>query len=141
MPTPIWANPEKIGVLILDGDVSLYVDSGPEYEAAVAIGPRPYAGPLPETPPDPLAQIKSLEAERAAMAVSRFQAMASLLDAGLLSQVNTALADAGPLAQLAWAEATEFRRNSPTIAGLASGLGLTDTQVDDLFRAAALITA
>ena len=78
---------------------------------------------------------------RAAMAVSRFQAMASLLDAGLLSQVNTALADAGPLAQLAWAEATEFRRNSPTIAGLASGLGLTDTQVDDLFRAAALITA
>lgn len=78
---------------------------------------------------------------RAAMTVSRFQAMAALLDADLLSQVNVALADAGPLAQLAWAEATEFRRNSPTIAGLASGLGLTDTQVDDLFRAAALITA
>ena len=78
---------------------------------------------------------------RASMTVSRFQAMAALLDAGLLSQVNAALADAGPLAQLAWAEATEFHRNSPTIAGLASGLGLTDTQVDDLFRAAALITA
>ena len=79
--------------------------------------------------------------ERASMTVSRFQAMAALLDAGLLSQVNAALADAGPLAQLAWAEATEFRRNSPTIAGLAAGLGLTDTQVDDLFRAAALIIA
>ena len=78
---------------------------------------------------------------RAAMTVSRFQAMAALLDADLLSQVNVALADAGPLAQLAWAEATEFRRNSTTISGLASGLGLTDTQVDDLFRAAALITA
>lgn len=81
------------------------------------------------------------EAWRDTAVVSRFQAMAALLDAGLLSQVNTALADAGPLAQLAWAEATEFRRNSPTIAGLAAGLGLTDTQVDDLFRAAALITA
>lgn len=78
---------------------------------------------------------------RAAMTVSRFQAIAVLLNAGLLSQVNAALADAGPLAQLAWAEATEFRRNSPTIAGLSAGLGLTDTQVDDLFRAAALIIA
>jgi len=85
--------------------------------------------------------IDPLISERAAMTVSRFQAMAALLNAGLLSQVNVALADAGPLAQLAWAEATEFRRNSPTIAGLSAGLGLTDTQVDDLFRAAALITA
>lgn len=85
--------------------------------------------------------IDPLIAERAAMTVSRFQAMAALLNAGLLSQVNAALADAGPLAQLAWAEATEFRRNSPTIAGLSAGLGLTDTQVDDLFRAAALINA
>ena len=93
---------------------------------------KPYTAPAL---PDPL------EAERAAMTVSRFQAMAALLNAGLLSQVNAALADAGPLAQLAWAEATEFRRNSTTISGLASGLGLTDTQVDDLFRAAALITA
>lgn len=82
-----------------------------------------------------------LAAWRATAVVSRFQAMAALLDAGLLSQVNTALAGAGPLAQLAWAEATEFRRNSPTIAGLALGLKLTETQVDDLFRAAALITA
>ncbi len=82
-----------------------------------------------------------LASERARMVVSRFQAMAALMDAGLLSSVNTALAGAGPLAQLAWAEATEFRRNSPTIAGLAAGLGLSDTQVDDLFRAAALITA
>jgi len=85
--------------------------------------------------PDPLI------AERAAMRVSRFQAMAALLDAGLLSKVNTALADAGPLAQLAWAEATEFHRNSPTIAGLADGMGLTESQLDYLFRAAKFIEA
>ena len=97
---------------------------------------KPHATPYIGPPlPDPII------AEREAMVASRFQAMAALMDAGLLSQVNVALADAVPLAQLAWAEATEFRRNSPTIAGLASGLGLTDTEVDDLFRAAALITA
>jgi len=105
--------------------------AGDVFEAA-----KPTAAPYVAPPmPDPII------AERAAMTVSRFQALAALLNAGLLSQVNAALADAGPLAQLAWAEATEFRRNSPTIAGLAVGLGLNDTQVDDLFRAAALITA
>ncbi len=93
---------------------------------------KPYVDPPPIDP---------IIAERSTMIVSRFQAMAALLDADLLSKVNAALADAGPLAQLAWAEATEFHRNSPTIAGLSAGLGLTDAQVDDLFRAAALITA
>lgn len=97
--------------------------------AAKAMKPAKYIAPDP------------LIAERAAMRVSRFQAMAALLDAGLLSKVNTALDDAGQLAQLAWAEATEFHRNSPTIAGLAAGLGLTEAQVDDLFRAAAKIIA
>ena len=107
-------------------------NEGEVFDLAKQIGPAPYIAPAL---PDPII------AERAAMTVSRFQALAALLNAGLLSQVNAALADAGPLAQLAWAEATEFRRNSPTIAGLSAGLGLTDAQVDALFRAAALITA
>jgi hypothetical protein len=84
---------------------------------------------------------EQLTAERAGMAVSRFQAKAALLGAGLLDQVNTALADADPVAQLAWAEAVEFRRTSPTILGLAATIGLTGEQLDDLFRAAAGIEA
>ena len=115
-----------------DSTQILYERGMEEWDAVLATSPAPYVAPAL---PDPII------AERASMTVSRFQAMAALLNAGLLSQVNAALADASPLAQLAWAEATEFRRNSTTIAGLASGLGLTDTQVDDLFRAAALITA
>ena len=86
-----------------------------------------------EAKPDELPRI---DVERSRMIASRFQAMAALMDAGLLSSVNTALAAAGPLAQLAWAEATEFRRASPTIAAIAAGLDLTPEQVDDLFRAA-----
>ena len=85
--------------------------------------------------------VDPLIAERASMTVSRFQALAALLNAGLLSQVNVALANAGPLAQLTWTKTTKFRHNSPTIASLSTGLDLTNTQVDDLFRTTALITA
>lgn len=78
---------------------------------------------------------------REAMVVSRFQARAALLGAGLLAQVEAAVAAADPVTQMAWADAIEFRRNSPTIAALSSAIGLTDTQLDDLFNAAAQIHA
>ena len=87
-----------------------------------------YVAPPPPPPPVP-------------DVVSRFQAKAALSAAGLLPAVEAALADADPLAQLAWAEAIEFRRQSPTILALATALGLTDAQVDDLFHAAASIEA
>ena len=74
--------------------------------------------------------------------VSRFQARAALLGAGLLSFVEAAIAASGnPLAQLAWADAQTFRRDSPTVAAMSAVLGLTDAQLDDLFRSAAGITA
>jgi hypothetical protein len=84
----------------------------------------------PEPPPPPVPDV-----------VSRFQAKAALSAAGLLPAVEAALADADPLAQLAWAEAIEFRRQSPTILALATALGLTDAQLDDLFIAADQIEA
>lgn len=75
--------------------------------------------------------------------VTRFQARAALHLAGHLASVEAAMADPGmdPLARLAWQDALEFVRVSPTVAGLAGALGLTDAQVDDLFRLAATITA
>lgn len=74
--------------------------------------------------------------------VSRFQARAALLQTGLLETADLAVAASGdPFLQLAWKEATTFPRTSPGIAALAPALGLTDDDLDDLFRAAALITA
>lgn len=73
---------------------------------------------------------------RAGMVASRFQVRAALLLAGLLDQVEAAVAQADPLTRMAWAEAVEFRRNSPTIARLAEGLGLDAKTLDDLFAAA-----
>jgi hypothetical protein len=82
-----------------------------------------------------------LATERAGMVCSRFQAKAALHLAGLLDTIEAVVAAADPVAQIAWADATDFRRNSPTIAALAAGTGLTDAQIDDLFRVAMTITA
>jgi hypothetical protein len=73
--------------------------------------------------------------------VTRFQARAALLAAGLLDDVEATIAGADRFVQIAWADAASFERTSPTIAALAAALGLTDQQIDDLFRAAATISA
>jgi hypothetical protein len=73
--------------------------------------------------------------------VTPFQAKAALLQAGLLDTVLAAVANSSPIAQLAWAEATEFRRTSPTVLALASALGLSESDLDDLFKAASRIEA
>lgn len=86
-------------------------------------------------------QARALQLERAQMVCSRFQARAALLSAGLLATVEAAVAQADAFVQIAWADAVEFRRNSPTIAALQSAVGLTDAQIDDLFRSAMQIEA
>lgn len=89
----------------------------------------------------------TLAERREKMVVSRFQAKAALAAAGLLTSAETAVSDADATAQLAWSEAIEFRRNSPTIATLAMALypgepqETVDANLDALFAAAALIEA
>ena len=75
--------------------------------------------------------------------VSKFQAKAALRGAGLLSQVETLMADpaADPLAVLAWTDAQEFRRTSPTVLSMGAALGLDDAALDALFTTAAGIEA
>ena len=74
-------------------------------------------------------------------AVSMFQARAALLAAGLYEAVDAAIQQAGGVNLVAWEYATEVRRDSPMVQAMAQQLGLTDEQVDDLFRQAAAITA
>ena len=75
--------------------------------------------------------------------VSRFQAKAALAGAGLLDTVEAMMSNSETpiVARLAWQDALEFRRDSPTILTMAASLELTPAQVDDLFIAAAQITA
>jgi len=74
-------------------------------------------------------------------AVSMFQARAALLAAGLYEAVDAAIQQAGGVNLVAWEYATEVRRDSPLVAAMAQQLGLTDEQVDQLFRQAAAISA
>lgn len=75
--------------------------------------------------------------------VSRFQARAALHLAGLLDDVEALMSapDTPALAKLAWADAMEFERQSPTIAALAGAVGLTEQDIDALFVTAAGIKA
>ena len=74
-----------------------------------------------------------------AMAVSRLQAKAALLQMGLLDQVETLMGGMDAMSQLAWREAISFDRSSPLLNALApylswpDGAALTEGDIDQLF--------
>lgn len=102
---------------------------------------------IPATPEEPTVPQKT-EAEiltewRESTVVSRFQARAALHLAGLLEQVETYMSspDTPILSKLAWQDAQEFRRMSPTVLALAAMLGLSEEALDKLFMDAKEILA
>lgn len=90
------------------------------YQAWVTAGNRaaPYVASVPQS-------------------VTPLQASRALLLAGLLDDVEAAIAIADRETQLAWQKATAVERNSPFVAKLAAALRLTSAQVDQLFITAA----
>jgi len=89
--------------------------------------PEPYVAPPPPIP----------------STVTRFQALAVLAAGGYLDTIRTYIntLDQNNVQRLAWENATDWERSSPTLNALAAMLGLTDTEVDDLFVAAAQVSA
>jgi response regulator RpfG family c-di-GMP phosphodiesterase len=69
--------------------------------------------------------------------------LAVLAAGGYLDTVRTHIAtlDQNNVQRLAWENATDWERTSPTLNALAQMLGLTDTEVDDLFVAASQVSA
>lgn len=92
---------------------------------------------LPERPPAP-------ESEPVPQTVTRAQGKAALIQAGLWSAV-VAYVDVmtdptdKALAEVALNDTTEWLRTSPFLNAAATTLGLSETQLDDLFRTAATI--
>jgi len=108
------------GELVTDGMVAVLFRIEPE--AAAAMVARVAAGE-----PEPVA---------VPQAVTPLQARKALLAAGMLAQVEAAVAVGPPEARLAWEYGLEVRRDSPLIAAMAAALGLDGTAVDQLFVAA-----
>lgn len=132
----IYSNPrfanEFGGILLAHtSGTDLYVDGGPLFEMAINGDFGPVAEYIAPPPPPPQVPVS----------VTRFQARAALHIAGLLDQVEAAIAAGDVIDQLAWADASEFRRNSPMLKRVASEIGLTPEQVDDLFFSAVDIEA
>ena len=103
------------------------------------------AGAVPITVDEFLSILDSCQVTEQAVpqVVTRFQARAALHLAGLLTTVESLMTDpqTDMLARLAWQDAQEFRRQSPTMLSMAATLGLTDAQLDALFTTAAGIEA
>jgi len=75
--------------------------------------------------------------------VTRFQALAVLAAGGYLDTVRTYIATLGEdnITRLAWENATDWERTSPTLNALATMLNLTSAEVDALFVAASQVSA
>ena len=69
--------------------------------------------------------------------VTMRQARLALLGAGLLDDVEAVITAAGREAQIQWEYASVVERNNPVIAIVQQQQGMTDAQIDDLFREAA----
>lgn len=72
--------------------------------------------------------------------ITPLQARRALRAAGLTAAVEAAVAASGDAnVQDAWEYAIEFRRDDPMLAAIAKAIGMTDAQVDELFRAASVL--
>ena len=97
-----------------------------EHETMLADWVAAYIPPAPE--PIQVPQVVTIR-----------QAKLALLQAGLLDDVDAAIAQADRATQIEWEYATEVHRNWPTLLGVKDVVGLTDEQVDGLFIQAALL--
>lgn len=87
--------------------------------------------------------LQSLPAPAVPQAVTMRQGRLALLGAGLLTQVNDAIAAMtgveGDAARIEWEFAATIDRDSDWVSNLSSALGLTDAQLDGLFVQAAAL--
>ena len=88
-----------------------------------------FVAPIP--PPPPPTVIPEV--------VSMRQARLALLQVGLLSDVDAAIAQGTQADQITWEYATEVRRGDPLVLNLGPALGLSSSQLDSLFLLASTL--
>ena len=98
-----------------------------------------YPGLFREVPtPEPAPEVPAVP-----QTVTRNQAQSARYLTGMLESVEALMThpDTPMLQRLAWKNALEFKRQSPTVLAMGAALGLTDADIDGLFIAAAGIEA
>lgn len=120
MTTYRYINPEQTVVAVIDDDGLSRRSGLASALVPEGAGVEPYVAPvvIPST-------------------VTMRQARLALLQSGLLAQVNDAVAGMpgadGDAARIEWEFSSTVERNRPLVQGLAATLGLTNTQLDNLF--------
>jgi hypothetical protein len=114
-------HPDGSALLTKDDGQERLVESGEDLQAAILDFFGPVSLPVPPS-------------------VTARQARLALLGAGMLATVEQTLVSMpgvqGEAARIEWEYALAIERGSALINALAPALGLTDEQIDDLFRAA-----
>jgi hypothetical protein len=125
-----YTNPENTSIRCDINGVTSYVPVAPgnaDYATIMALVAdgglviAPYVSP----PPAPVTQ------------VTMRQARLALLAAGLLDNVELAVAGADRAVQIEWEYATVVERTSPLVEAIGSGLGMDAEAIDNLFADAA----
>jgi len=107
-----------------------------EYETVLdeAIVSELIAGYVPPVLPT---EEELLIEKRAGMVVTMRQARLALLEVGLLATIETAIASGTDEAlKIEWEYAMDVKRTWTSLIALATSLGMTETQLDDLFALA-----
>ena len=81
-------------------------------------------------------EAQALATQREQMVCSPAQGRLALLNAGLLDSVESWVATQSRAVQIEYASRTEWRRTWPLVISAGTTLGLTDTDLDNLFAAA-----
>ena len=84
-------------------------------------------------------EAQALANRRAQMTCSRAQGKLALLQADLLDTVESWVATQPRATQIEYAERGEWRRDWPLVVSAGATLGLSDSQLDDLFTLAAAL--
>jgi len=99
------------------------------------------AGDTAPLPTVPLAQqIASVPMWQVKVALANQPSISGVAGKTLLDDANSAVAAASVATQLAWSNAANVQRNSPTLAAMSAVLGLSSAQVDQLYIAASQVT-
>lgn len=119
-------NPHQPGRWLVDGQrVKLSALQPDTPEEALRVWTEAQNAPVETGPPPVPAEVSKLRLKRALRAE------------GLEPAFKAALAAASVEVQEDWADAAAIERADPLVTTFAGALGLTNEQVDDLFRAAA----